>query len=406
MPMPTRRKGEKKDDFIDRCMGDENMNEEFPETDQRRAVCEKQWDKKEKAMKIIAISGVIGWDVYAADVRRQLAEAGSEDVEVQIASPGGFVVEGLEIFNLLRRYPGNLTTRLMGMAASLASYVALAGSRVIAEENVVFMIHNAMGFSMGDHNEMRKAADVFEGLSRILAREYERKSGKSNEEVRELMDEETYYFGPEAKEAGFVDEIVPVTAEDAEKDKTAALALAHLRVAEAMKIVKEIEKPEDVTRAVAMLGEIEKTPAVGGKAAKAASKGEEVRAMTLTELQKEHPECYAAAVESGVQKERARMLALEKWIAADAGNAKVAAIVAEAKATGKSEAEVMAQLQVAVRDAKPASDGGDNPPAVTTAAAQNGAGVDPEVQAEIDRMAKPMGVKAEDIRKFGQKGGK
>jgi len=66
----------------------------------------------------------------------------------------------------------------------------------------------------------------------------------------------------------------------------------------------------------------------------------------------------------------------------------------------------MAQLQVAVRDAKPASDGGDNPPAVTTVAAQNGAGVDPEVQAEIDRMAKPMGVKAEDIRKFGQKGGK
>lgn len=399
MPLPSPRKGEKKDDFIDRCMGDETMNDDFPENDQRRAVCEKQWDKKEKAMKVISISGVIGWDVSAAAIRRMLAEAGTEDVEVQIASPGGFVAEGLEIFNLLRRYPGNLTTRLMGMAASLASYIALAGSRVIAEENVVFMIHNAMGFAMGDHNEMRKAADVFEGLSRILAREYERKSGKSNEEIRELMDEETYYFGPEAKEAGFVDEIVPVTAEDAEKDKTAALALAHLRVAEAMKIVREIEKPEDVTRAVAMLGEIEKTPAVGGKAAMAASTGEEVRAMTLTELQKEHPECYAAAVESGVQKERARMLALEKWIAADAGNAKVAAIVAEAKATGKSEAEVMPQLQVAVRDAKPADDG-ENPPPVGTAAAKAAGFSEEELKA-----AKAANLSREDLEKYAPKEG-
>jgi hypothetical protein len=126
--------------------------------------------------------------------------------------------------------------------------------------------------------------------------------------------------------------------------------------------------------------------------------------MNIEELKKEHPELVAAiraegfqaGREAGVSEERARVLALEKWIAADAENAKVAAIVAEAKPTGKTVDEVLPQLQVAVRDAKPADDGG-NPPAVATSAAANGAGLDPE----LARMASKMGVSAEDIKKFG-----
>jgi hypothetical protein len=234
-------------------------------------------------------------------------------------------------------------------------------------------------------------------LSRILAREYERKSGKSNKEIRGLMDEETYYFGEEAKEAGFVDEIVPASGEDAEKDKAAAIALARLRVAEAMKIVKEIESPEDVTRAVAILGDIpEAKPGVAGPAAKAASKGEEVRVMTLAELQKEHPECYAAAVESGVQKERARVAALQKWADADAKNERVLGIVKEAIATGKMVDDVMAQLQVAVRDTRPADP--DNPPLVQTAAAK-AVGFTEEEQ----RAAKAANLSKEDLEKYGPK---
>ena len=137
--------------------------------------------------------------------------------------------------------------------------------------------------------------------------------------------------------------------------------------------------------------------------------------MTLEELKRDNPALYAEATadalqagrSEGVKAERDRITALEKWIAADAGNAKVAAIVAEAKATGKSEAEVMPQLQVAVRDAAKAPADPDNPPPVNTAATVNGAGIDPEVKAEMDRMAPKMGVSDADIKKFGgQKGGK
>ena len=118
--------------------------------------------------------------------------------------------------------------------------------------------------------------------------------------------------------------------------------------------------------------------------------------MTLSEFQKEHPDLYAEAFragkEAGVSDERARVSSLEKWLAADAGNAKVAQIVAEAKATGKVEADVMPQLQVAVRDGAPASTDGDNPPAVRTQAASATA-----VEPEAVRMGAKMGVTAADI---------
>ena len=132
--------------------------------------------------------------------------------------------------------------------------------------------------------------------------------------------------------------------------------------------------------------------------------------MDLNQLKKEHPDVYGAAVADGVQQgvaqERARVTALEKWIAADSDNPAVAKIVAEAKATGKSEAEVMAQLQVAVRDAKPAGDGGDNPPPVNTDPDANAGGV--QLTPELLHMGAQMGVSAADIKKFGgvAKGGK
>ena len=356
-------------------------------------------------MKTVVISGVVGWDVYPKDIRKALDEAAGEEIEIQISSPGGFVFEGLEMFNLIRRYTGVKSTFIMGEASSMASYIALAGDRVKAADNITYMIHNVQGVAFGDYREMAKMGEIVGGLSGLLARAYAQKSGKSIGDIRGLMDEETWYFGEEAKAAGFVDEIVPAPS-DRSKDKAMALAEARLHWQACRKIIGQIESDDTLTKAAALAGALpSQLPGVAGEAAQAANTGEEVRAMTLTELQKEHPECYAAAVEIGVQQERVRMLALEKWIDADSGNAKVAAIVAEAKATGKTVDDVMAQLQVAVRDAKPAGDGGDNPPAVGTAAATNGAGVDPEVKAEIDRMARGMGVKPEDAVK-NLRGGK
>ncbi len=359
-------------------------------------------------MKVLPISGVIGWDIYPKDVRAFLEAAAGEEIEVQISSPGGFVFEGLEMFNLIRRYTGAKTTFIMGEASSMASYIALAGDRVKAADNITYMIHNVQGIAFGDYREMAKMGEIIGGLSGLLAKAYAAKSGKSVAAIRALMDEETWYFGEEAREAGFVDEIVPA---QEKKEKATALAEARLHWAACRKIIGQIQDDESLTRAAALAGELPKQfqsqekPGVAGEgAAGAADTQEEVQVMDLNQLKKEHPDVYGAAVADGVAMERARVTTLEKWLAADAGG-EIAKIVTEAKATGKTEPEVLPQLMAAARKA-PAADGGDNPPGVPTAPAQNGAAVDPEVQAEIDRMAKPMGVKAEDIKKFGQKGGK
>ena len=367
-------------------------------------------------MKVIPISGVIGWDVSPKEIRTALDAAAGEPVEVQISSPGGMALEAFEIYNLIKNYKGPKNARLMGEAASAASYIAMAADKVIGEENVVFMIHNAQGGAMGDHNTMRKAGSILEGLSGILAQAYARKSGKPIEEIQSIMDEQGWYFGQEAMDAGFVDEIVPAPA-DAQKDKAAAMALARAKVQACRKIIGEVETAETLEQAAAMLPVAKKPVEPAGvagvtTAAKAdgISKTGGAKPMTLEELKRDHPDLYAAVfsageasgkvkgVTEGVTQERARVTALEKWIAADAGNEKVAQIVAEAKTTGKAEADVLAQLQVAVRDAVKVEGDPDNAAAVRTQAG-NGT-MDPEAV----RMGAKMGVTAADIAKFGQGG--
>jgi ATP-dependent protease ClpP protease subunit len=203
-------------------------------------------------MKVIPLSGVIGFDVSAKDIRAQLEAAAGDRIEVQISSPGGIIFAGLEIFNLIKNYRGPKSSRLMGMAASMASYIALAGDRVVAEDNVVFMVHGAQGVAIGDRLAMEKMASILSGFSGLLAKKYAEKSGKSEGEILGLMDAETWYFGAEAKDAGFVDEIVAATTTGA-TNKAAAIASARASVASAQ--ARQAPWPADaMERAVAVLG--------------------------------------------------------------------------------------------------------------------------------------------------------
>lgn len=164
-------------------------------------------------MKIIPISGTIGSNVIPNDIRQLLTDAAGEDIEIHISSPGGYIYDGVEIFNLIRNYPGNKTARIIGMAASMASYIPLAADKVIAESNAIYMIHNARAYSGGDQNAHQKIAKILTGMSNLLAQEYISKTGKPKKEISKMMDDETYLFGNEILEAGFVDEIVQVNEE-------------------------------------------------------------------------------------------------------------------------------------------------------------------------------------------------
>ena len=284
---------------------------------------------------IIRIEGVIGWKVDIEDVRKQLKKANGEDVVVNISSPGGVISEGLLIYNELKNYQGNVDTHLMGSVASLASYIAVVGTHRTAENNAIFMIHNGSGLAIGDHRAMFKFGTHLDSLTNIIAKEYALKSETDLAEIRAAMDETTYYYGDEIKEAGFVHEMVG----DAEpEDRAEAVAMAELMIEECH---KKVNTPELVKKDMAALAtmmadeptlqkivdiptEIEKIMTdylvVKAKLDKIENnqQTQEVTIMNLAELKEKHPELYkeivalglAEGLTEGVAQERARVKTL------------------------------------------------------------------------------------------------
>lgn len=180
-------------------------------------------------MKIITISGEIGLDVYPSDVRAQLKEANGEDIEIEIATPGGQVYPGIEIFNMIRKYLGKTTSKVT-LAASMGSYMALAADKVIVEDNSIFMIHEARTGAMGTKRHHAKIADVLNSLDNLLLDKYVKKTGKSIEEMSALMKEESYFFGNEILEVGFADAIVPSKVKAEARTREVVISSARLKV--------------------------------------------------------------------------------------------------------------------------------------------------------------------------------
>ena len=168
----------------------------------------------------IVIEGEIGWDTTSREVKNQLKNMRG-DLEVEISSVGGSIYQGIEIFNALEKYEGHITTINIGMAASMASYLMLVGDSIKAYDNATYMIHNGSTFAWGDHNKLRKTADHVEQLSALICKKYMEKTGKSEAELRTMMDDETFLYGDEMLEHGFVDEMIST---DKNKDKSSALA--------------------------------------------------------------------------------------------------------------------------------------------------------------------------------------
>lgn len=317
-------------------------------------------------MKTIVIDQPIGY--YNSDgqwLRQKLAEAKGEDIRVEISSPGGFVFDGLEMFNLLKNYEGNVTTHIMGLAASMASYLALAGKRITAEANAVFMIHNVWGVVVGDYSDMQDAANTFKGLSSLLGKTYAARTGKSEKDIKALMDAETYYFGDEMKDAGFVDEIIPTEKKETRDD---AVAYARLALEECVSKMKaEKSKPDDLKKAAALLRPVASgKPAQHPASSSAGNNTKEVSAMTLEELKAQHPalyqEVFTQGKNAGMDEMHASIMAHMEWIEADPKGV-VAAITAREPFSMKNlSAYNKAAMKVqAVQDRTD-----DNPPDVKT----------------------------------------
>lgn len=246
-------------------------------------------------MKRITLSGDIGWEVTPQAVREELAAANGGDVELLVSSRGGLVGAALEIFNMIKNYPGQVTAILSGYAISAASYIPMAADRILVEDNAVMMIHNAQGITVGDHNEMLKYGTILKGLSGLLAGAYAKFTGKDRPEIDAMMDAETWLFGDEITAAGFASETIPAAGGETARFTGQAEAVAaarlhfeniHLRMAAAKAAAQS-----DLTRAAAMAsGSIGN----GGGTSPARTPTTTEKSMDLKTLKEKHPELVAA----------------------------------------------------------------------------------------------------------------
>ena len=154
----------------------------------------------------INIFGVVGEDVRASEVLTQIQAEKGDTIEVTIMSPGGSVVEGLAIYDALREAAEKgqkVKTSALGMAASIASIIFMAGDEREVSDNAEIMIHNAHVMTGGNKHELKDAIKTLDGMDQKLINIYTDRSGMSPEDVAELLDQETFMSADEAVNKGF-----------------------------------------------------------------------------------------------------------------------------------------------------------------------------------------------------------
>jgi ATP-dependent Clp protease protease subunit len=134
--------------------------------------------------------------------------AGDGDITVWINSPGGDCVAAAQIYNMLIDYPANVTIKIDGLAASAASVIAMAGTKVLMSPVGLMMIHNPLTMVAGDSAEMQKAIEMLDSVKESIINAYEIKTGLSRNKLSRLMDEETWMDARKAMELGFIDGIL------------------------------------------------------------------------------------------------------------------------------------------------------------------------------------------------------
>ncbi|MBI2715700.1 MAG: Clp protease ClpP [Rhizobiales bacterium] len=176
----------------------------------------------------ISIFAVIGLDVTAQRIAGALRAIGNRPLTAQINSPGGDYYEGIAIYNLFRQHPQPVTVQVLGIAASAASIIAMAGNRIEMARNADIMIHRAKSIAMGDAALMIDAADFLEKLDAAMAKTYAARTGLPLDQITAMMAAETYLPSDEALNLGFADALLAQDA--APQPRRLESAAAHSKI--------------------------------------------------------------------------------------------------------------------------------------------------------------------------------
>ncbi len=168
----------------------------------------------ERGDNVITMFEVIGEDYWsgggitAKKVTSQLRAIGDRPVEVQINSPGGDMFEGIAIYNVLREHSQPITIKVMGMAASAASIIAMAGDDIQIGAASFIMIHNCWVLAMGNRHDLKETADFLMPFDQAMVDLYAARSGQKSGDIAAWMDAETYMSGSQAIERGFANSLL------------------------------------------------------------------------------------------------------------------------------------------------------------------------------------------------------
>ena len=202
------------------------------------AVCAKAGDDSEASISIYDSIGenCEGTGITSKRISAALRSIGAKDVVVNINSPGGDFFEGMAIYNLLREHQGKVTVRVLGVAASVASVIAMAGDEILIGDGAFFMIHNAWAVAVGNRHDMMDSAKLLEPFDAAMAALYAHQTGMSTTEAAAMMDQETWIGAQQAVDDGFATGLLPsseITKSTQASTKTKPLALIEASMAKA-----------------------------------------------------------------------------------------------------------------------------------------------------------------------------
>jgi len=274
------------------------------------------------------------WDDNAATpqmVQDKLATAGNVgQINVHINSPGGSVFAGQAIHNMLRQHPANVTVYIDGLAASIASVIAMAGNKIIMPPGTMMMIHNPLLSLWGSYQsgDMREMADFLDKIKESLVATYvSRCTKKTKDEIIALMDATTWMTAVDAVDMGFADEIEGIAVSASMSGKVLNIAGKSFDLSP-FATVPTVQASVNVSSATEI-------------------KNEEEKILDLNELKAKHPELYNQLFELGVKAERDRHKALDA-IALPGNDA----IIASARYETGASAEAVALKIIAAEKEK------------------------------------------------------
>ena len=170
-------------------------------------------DGNETTQRILFLNGTIAEESWFDDevtpkIFKDELMNGEGDITVWINSPGGDCIAAAQIYNMLMEYKGDVTVKIDGIAASAASVIAMAGTKVMMSPVSMLMIHNPLTIAFGNKGEMEKAISMLDEVKESIINAYEIKTGLSRTKLSHLMDQETWMDANKAVELGFADDIL------------------------------------------------------------------------------------------------------------------------------------------------------------------------------------------------------